>query len=179
MIKFSHKAFIHALQSSIAIVIIGVVSAILFFSGSRIGLIGIFAFTFPAALCDAYTGFYYELGSGLLSIFSYGFISWIVWLGILYVTFFIIHGINRNKSNMISITKWLTDRDAADYPFPYQIGDRLRSPTKNIQGTVRNAKYAGPEYVGPFPYWITYYLETENGQIVKLPASELEKYFKN
>ena len=34
---------------------------------------------------------------------------------------------------MNSITKWLTDPDAADYPFPYQIGDRLRSTTKNIQ----------------------------------------------
>ena len=76
---------------------------------------------------------------------------------------------------MNSITKWLTDPDAADYPFPYQIGDRLRSPTQNIQGTVRNAKYAGPEYVGPLPYWITYYIETDNGQIAQIPLTELEE----
>ncbi len=50
---------------------------------------------------------------------------------------------------MNSITKWLTDPDAADYPFPYQIGDRLRSPTQNIQGTVRNANYAALEQGGP------------------------------
>ena len=74
---------------------------------------------------------------------------------------------------MISITKWLTDRDAADYPFPYQIGDRLRSPTKNIQGTVRNAKYAGTEQDGPAR--IMYYLETDNGQITQLPLTELEE----
>ena len=49
---------------------------------------------------------------------------------------------------MNSITKWLTAPDAADYPFPYQIGDRLRSTTKNIQGTVRNAKYAATEIDG-------------------------------
>jgi len=69
----------------------------------------------------------------------------------------------------------MTDPDAADYPFPYQIGDRLKSPTKNIQGTVRNAQYAGPKYFGPLPCWITYYLETDNGQITKIPQSELEE----
>jgi hypothetical protein len=74
---------------------------------------------------------------------------------------------------MNSITKWLTDPDAADYPFPYQIGDRLRSLTKNIQGTVRNAKYAGPEQ--PNPSWITYYIETDNGQITQIPLTELKK----
>ena len=42
---------------------------------------------------------------------------------------------------MNSITKWLTDPDAADYPFPYQIDDRLRSTTKNIQRIIRNAKH--------------------------------------
>jgi hypothetical protein len=36
-----------------------------------------------------------------------------------------------------------------------QIGDWLRSTTKNIQGTVRNAKYADREQDGPF--WITYH----------------------
>ena len=74
---------------------------------------------------------------------------------------------------MNSITKWLTDPDAADYPFPYQIGDRLRSPTQNIQGTVRNAKYAAPYLNGPS--WIMYYLETDNGQLAQLPQNELEK----
>jgi hypothetical protein len=43
---------------------------------------------------------------------------------------------------MKSTTKWLIDPDAAAYPFPDQIGDRLKLSTKNIQGTVRNAKYA-------------------------------------
>ena len=74
---------------------------------------------------------------------------------------------------MNSITKRLTDPDAADYPFPYQIGDRLRSPTQNIQGTVRNANYAAPEQGGPA--WIMYYLETDNGEITQLPLNELEK----
>ena len=46
---------------------------------------------------------------------------------------------------MDSITKWLTDPDTAKYPFTYQIGDRLRSTTKNIQGTVKNAKYTDPK----------------------------------
>jgi hypothetical protein len=68
---------------------------------------------------------------------------------------------------MNSITKWLTDQDATDYPFPYQIGDRLKSPIKGIQRTVRNDIYAGPKQPGPFwlayylndgPFWITYYL---------------------
>ena len=76
---------------------------------------------------------------------------------------------------MNSITKWLTAPDAANYPFPYQISDRLKSPTKNIQGTVRNAKYAGPEHVGPLPYWMTYCIETDNGRITKFPQTELEE----
>jgi hypothetical protein len=41
---------------------------------------------------------------------------------------------------MKSTTKWLIDPAAAAYPFPDQIGDRLKLSTKNIQGTVRNAK---------------------------------------
>lgn len=65
---------------------------------------------------------------------------------------------------MDSTTKWLTNPDAADYPSPYQIGNQLKSPTKNIQGPVRNAKYVGPKSKAA-PTWITYYLETENGQI--------------
>ena len=85
---------------------------------------------------------------------------------------------------MNSITKWLTDPDAANYPFPYQIDDRLKSPTKNIQGTVRNAKYAGTEQPGPCwlacylndgIFWITYYLETDKGQITQLPQTEFEE----
>ena len=73
---------------------------------------------------------------------------------------------------MESITKWLTYPDAAKYPFPFQIGDRVRSTTKNIQGTVKNAKYAGPEQAGSF--WIAYYIETDNGQIIQLPLNKLE-----
>jgi len=44
---------------------------------------------------------------------------------------------------MKSTTKWLIDPDAAAYPFPYQIGGRLKLLTKNIQGSVRNDKDAG------------------------------------
>jgi hypothetical protein len=85
---------------------------------------------------------------------------------------------------MESVKKWLSDPDAAKNPFPYQIGDRLKSPTKNIQGKARNAKYAGPKQPGPdwLAYYlndgifrITYYLETDNGQITQLPLSELEE----
>jgi hypothetical protein len=43
---------------------------------------------------------------------------------------------------MESVPKWLPDPNAEDYPFPYQIGDRLKLSTKNNQGTVQNAKYA-------------------------------------
>ena len=76
-------------------------------------------------------------------------------------------------SHLKSISKWLTDPDAANYPFPYQIGDRLKSPTKNIQGTVRKAKYAGTEQDGPF--CIIYYLETDISQITQIPQTELEE----
>jgi len=41
---------------------------------------------------------------------------------------------------MHSITKWLTDPGAEDFPFPYQFGGRLRSTTQSIQGTFRNAQ---------------------------------------
>mgnify|MGYP000734199838 CR=1 FL=1 len=84
---------------------------------------------------------------------------------------------------MESVTKFLTDPDAADYPFPYQIGDRLKSSTKKIQGTVRNATYGGPKQPGPAwlayylndgIFWITYYVETEKGEIAQLPLTELE-----
>ena len=51
---------------------------------------------------------------------------------------------------MNSITKWLTDPCAADSPFPYQIGDRLRSTAKNTQGTVRNTKYDPCDYLQLF-----------------------------
>jgi len=58
---------------------------------------------------------------------------------------------------MNSITKWLTDPDAVNYPLSYQIGARLKSPIKNIQGTVRKTKYAGPTSRGPS--WLAYYLK--------------------
>jgi hypothetical protein len=54
-----------------------------------------------------------------------------------------IHGIisnHRKTYHMEPATIFLTDPDAADYPFPYQIGDRLKSPAKDIQGTVRKPK---------------------------------------
>ena len=52
---------------------------------------------------------------------------------------------NQNKSFMNSITKWLTDPDADDYPFPHKINGRLRSLDKDIEGIVRNAKYSGTQ----------------------------------
>ena len=52
-------------------------------------------------------------------------------------------------------------------PLPLsQIGDRLRSTTNTIQGTVRNAKYAAIEHDGPA--WIMYFLETDNGPLTHI-----------
>ena len=101
MIRFCHKAFVHALLSSIAFIIIGVFCGILGFygSGSATGLAGLFVFLWPACLLDGCIGLSDVLGTGSLNAFFYVFFSWIVWLGILYVTFSIIHGIKRNKSN--------------------------------------------------------------------------------
>jgi len=45
---------------------------------------------------------------------------------------------------MTCLTKWLTDLDAADHPFPYQIDDRFKSATKKVRGTLRNTKAAAP-----------------------------------
>ena len=64
---------------------------------------------------------------------------------------------------METVTKWLTEADADDYPFPHKIGERLRSPDKYLEGIVRNAKYSG--YDKAEPYWITYYLATDSGEI--------------
>jgi len=74
---------------------------------------------------------------------------------------------------MKPLTKWLTDPDADDFPFPHKIGERLRSPAKNIEGIVRNAFYTGFKRVEN--YWITYYLQTDTGEILQLPWHELEK----
>jgi hypothetical protein len=71
---------------------------------------------------------------------------------------------------MKPITKWLIGPDAAEYPFPYQICDRLRRTTQLIQGTFRNAKYAATEQGGPF--WITFYLEPDNGKITQIPLND-------
>jgi len=43
---------------------------------------------------------------------------------------------------MKSVTKWLTDPEADNYPFFHPIGERLKSPAKNLEGIHRNAKYA-------------------------------------
>jgi hypothetical protein len=70
---------------------------------------------------------------------------------------------------MKPVTKWLTDPNAENYPFPHQIGEWLRSPAKNIEGTVRSAKYAGTE--DGESVWITYYIETDNSEIIQLPPA--------
>ena len=74
---------------------------------------------------------------------------------------------------MKSVTEWLTDPDADHDPFPHQIGERLRSPAKNLDGIARKGKYAGTE--DGESAWTTYYTETGNGQIIQLPPHELEK----
>jgi len=74
---------------------------------------------------------------------------------------------------MESVTKWLTDPDADKYPFPHNIGERLRSPAKNLEGIVRNPKYSGTK--NGDAAWIMYYLVTDTGEIIQLPAHELEK----
>jgi hypothetical protein len=74
---------------------------------------------------------------------------------------------------MNSITIWLTDPEADNYPFSHKIGERLRSPAKNIEGIVRNAKCAGTE--DGKSVWITYYIEPDNGKIIQLPSADLEK----
>ena len=74
---------------------------------------------------------------------------------------------------MKTISKWLTDPDADDYPFPHKIGERLRSPDKDLKGIVRNAKYSGTKKGDAA--WIMYYLATDTGEIIQQPAHELEK----
>ena len=73
---------------------------------------------------------------------------------------------------MKTITKWLTGLDADDYPFPHKIGEQLRSPEEDLEGIVRNAKYSGYDQVEA--YSIIYYLATDTGKILQLPAHELE-----
>ena len=68
------------------------------------------------------------------------------------------------------VTVFLTDPDAHKYPFPYRIGDRLRSISKNIEGRVVNAKYSGLEFeLG----YILYYLETDEGELYKIQIDDL------
>ena len=74
---------------------------------------------------------------------------------------------------METITKWLTDPDADDYPFPHNIGERLRSQDRDLEGIVRNAKYSSTKKGDDAR--ITYYLATDTGEIIQLPAHELEK----
>jgi hypothetical protein len=70
---------------------------------------------------------------------------------------------------MESVTKSPTDPDPDNYPFPHQIGERLRSPAKTLEGIVRNAKYADTE--GGKSAWFTYYLETDTSEIIQLPSA--------
>jgi hypothetical protein len=72
---------------------------------------------------------------------------------------------------MHSVTVFLTDSDAHKYPFPYRIGERRRSVSKNIVGRVVNAKYSGPEFG---PGYMLYYIETHDGELLKIPLDDLE-----
>ncbi len=53
------------------------------------------------------------------------------------------------------------------------MGERLRSKLHGVEGTVVNATYAGIEN-SEF-HFITYYLKTDNGEIVQRPATDLER----
>jgi hypothetical protein len=74
-----------------------------------------------------------------------------------------------------SKTIWLTDPEAGRYPFPYGIGERLKAPARKAEGIVRNAKYSGPEHGGPC--WILYYIETDEGDVLKIPLADLERSY--
>ncbi len=63
--------------------------------------------------------------------------------------------------------------DAAKCHFPYRMGERLRSKLHGVEGTVVNATYSGIEN-SEF-HFITYYLETDKGDIVQRPATDLER----
>ncbi len=63
--------------------------------------------------------------------------------------------------------------DAAKYHFPYRMGERLRSKLHGVEGTVVNAIYSGIEN-SEF-HFITYYLETDSGETVQRPATDLER----
>ena len=93
---------------------------------------------------------------------------------------------------MNTITKWLTDPDAANSLSP-RSGIKTSSnksaigsyhQAKKIPGTVKNTKNADPTSPGPCwlagyikddPFRITDYLETNNGQIAKIPQIEYEE----
>jgi hypothetical protein len=62
---------------------------------------------------------------------------------------------------------------ADDYPLPHKIGEGLISQAKNLEGIVRNTKYAGTKEGESV--WITYYIETDTGEIIQRPSAELEK----
>jgi hypothetical protein len=74
-----------------------------------------------------------------------------------------------NKSKAYRDLLFPTD----DYPFHHKIGERLISPTKNLEGIVRNTKYAGTEEGESA--WIPCYIETDTGEIIQRPSAELEK----
>ena len=67
----------------------------------------------------------------------------------------------------------ITSPDATKYDFPYRMGERLRSKLHGFEGIVVNAIYAGLE--GSEFHFITYYLETDNGEIIQRPATDLER----
>lgn len=78
---------------------------------------------------------------------------------------------------MKSFSITLIEPDAAQYHFPYRMGERLRSKLHRVEGTVVNATYAGIEN-SEF-HFITYYLETDSEEIIQRPATDLERVGKD
>ena len=74
---------------------------------------------------------------------------------------------------MKPFTIQLKSKDAVKYHFPYRMGERLRSKLHGIEGIVVNATYAG--IANSEFHFITYYLETDRGEIVQRPATDLER----
>lgn len=74
---------------------------------------------------------------------------------------------------MNEVVVWLNEKDAHKYPFPYQLGDRVKSPPDGIEGIVTNAKYTGTEEGGAFS--ITYHIQADNGKMFEIPLAELDK----
>ena len=76
---------------------------------------------------------------------------------------------------MNDITVRLTDEDAhANYPFPYQVRDRVRLRRDGREGVVENATFAGKDNPGG-SFEITYEIRFDDVGVLRLPMADLEK----